>query len=63
LIADRERLFAEAFATVLEGPDIHVFEDHPTGGLGAVKAAIRRRPDVALRGIRVLSIWPPRSNY
>jgi len=48
LIADRERLFAEALEAALEAPGLRILEDHPATGLGAVKAAIAHKPDVVL---------------
>lgn len=41
-------MFAEALAVALESPGLLVLGDHPSTGLGAVKAAIAHKPDVAI---------------
>jgi len=46
LIADRERLFAEALAVALEAPDLKIVDEHPGTGLSAIKAAIAHKADV-----------------
>lgn len=53
LVADGQRLFADALACALGGLEgIQVCDPRPTGGLEALRAAVRLKPDVA-----VLDLW------
>jgi len=55
LVADAQRLFAEALAMALRGQrDLEVFDAHPTDGHDAVRSVMRLKPDVA-----VLDLWMP----
>lgn len=55
LVADAQRLFAEALSAALEqSPDIHVLDVHPTAAFDAVEAIMQKQPDVAL-----LDLWMP----
>lgn len=55
LVADGQRLFAEALATALRAaPDLQVVAEYPTTGPVAAQAVIRHHPDVVL-----LDYWMP----
>lgn len=71
LVADTERLFAEALGRCLSRePDLSVINGYPTTGLAAVGGVLRHRPDVVLydlwlrglqatAGVQALQRWAP----